>query len=71
VNHELSIIGEFEPDDLQQVPGTVRSNRQDLGRVRVGFDVDDGDGVAESVQDGDVADGVFAGCAVDFRISIS
>jgi hypothetical protein len=71
VNHELSIISEFEPDDLQQVPGTVRSDGKDLGRVRVGFEVHNGDGVADGVQDVGVADALFAGCAVDFNISIS
>ena len=71
MNHELSIIGEFEPDDLQQIPGTVRSDDQDLGRVRVGLEVNNCDGVAEIMQDVGVADAVLVSCAVDFHISIS
>lgn len=42
-----------------------------FGRVSVGFEVDDGDGVAESMQNPDVADAVLACGAMDFHISIS
>ena len=59
MNHELRIIGEFEPDDFQQVPGSVWSDGQDFGRVGVGFEVNNGDSVAKGVQDGGVADAVL------------
>ena len=70
MNHELDVI-ELEPNDLQQVPGVVRSNCKDFRRVGVGFEVDDGEGMVDGLKDGGVVDAVLAGGTMDFRIIIS
>jgi hypothetical protein len=48
VDHEADVVGEFEPDDLQQIAGMVGSDRKDFGWVCVGFEVDEGEGKGRS-----------------------
>jgi hypothetical protein len=52
VDHEIDLFGELEPDDLRQIAGMVRSDREDLGRIGVEFQVDDGESMVEGVDDG-------------------
>jgi hypothetical protein len=47
VDHQLSPVGEFEPDDLKEVPGRVESDGEHFGRVGFGLKVDDCDGLAD------------------------
>jgi hypothetical protein len=54
VDHEIDVFGELEPDDLKQIAGMVRTDREDLWRIGVGFQVDDGEGMVESVDDGGI-----------------
>jgi hypothetical protein len=68
VDHEVDLVGEFEPDDLQQVAGVVGSDRKDLGWVGVGFEVDEGEGMVEGVSNGSVGD---SGLRADRWISTS
>jgi hypothetical protein len=70
VNHEIDVIDKLEPDDLQQVPGGVGSDGEDLGRVGCGVEVDDGDGMVEGMEDGSVVNTVFAGRSMDLHIGI-
>ena len=69
--HEVDVVGELKPDDLQQVPGVIWSDGKDLGRVGVGFEVDEGKGMVEGVSNGGVGDSVLARRSVDLHITIS
>ena len=51
MNHELDRVVEFEPDDLHEVAGRVATDREHLGRVSIGFELDDGDRVIDRVKD--------------------
>ena len=54
MDHEVGIVGELEPDDLQQIAGVVGSDRKDLGWIGVGLQVDDGENMVEGVEDGGI-----------------
>jgi hypothetical protein len=71
VDDQLSAVSEFQPDDLQEVPGVVRSNGKDLGRIGVRLKIHDGEGVVDGVEDGSVVDAMLVSCPIDFPISIS
>jgi hypothetical protein len=71
MNHKLGIVGEFEPDDLQKVPGLVGSDCEHLGWIGVGFEVDHREGMVNGVADGSVVETVFASGAMDLHITIS
>jgi hypothetical protein len=64
----MGILGEFEPDDLEQVPGTIGADGEDLGRVCFRFEIDDGDCVLESVENGSIIGAVFVRRAVYLHI---
>ena len=51
VNHQHSLVGQLEPDDLEKVPRFVGPDEQHFGWVSVGFEVDNGDGVLDRVLD--------------------
>lgn len=68
---ELDVVGEFEPDDFQQVPGTIGSDGEDLGRVGIGLEVDDGEGMVQGMEDGGFVDAVLVGGPMNLHISIS
>ena len=61
MDDEFGAVGEFEPYDLKQVAGVVGSFGEDLGRVSVGLEVDDGEGMIDGVKDCLVVDTVPAG----------
>jgi hypothetical protein len=44
VDHQIDLL-EFESDDLQQIAGGIRSDREHLGWVGVWLEIEDGDGV--------------------------
>ena len=71
MDHQVDIVGEFEPDDLQQVPGVVGSDDKHRWRVGVGFEIDHGEGMVEGVENGSLVDTVLVGRAVDLHIAIS
>jgi hypothetical protein len=71
MDHEVDIVRELDPDDLQQVPDVVGSDGEDLGWVGIGCEVDDGDGVVERVKDGVVVDAVLVGRTMDVHTCIS
>jgi len=71
VDHEFDFVGEFEPDDLQQIAGLVGSDCQNLGWVGVGIEVNDGEGMVEGVSNGSIGDSVLARRSVDLHIKIS
>jgi hypothetical protein len=54
VDHQTDVVGELDPDDLQQFAGVVGSDRKDLGRVGVGLEVDDSDGMVAGVENGGI-----------------
>lgn len=60
VDHD-GLVGELEPDDLQQVAGAVGADGQHSGWVAVGLEVDDHDRVFERVDGRGVIDAVFVG----------
>ena len=49
IDHEQPFLGQFEHDDLQKISRAVRANREDLGWVSVGFEVDPTEGAVECV----------------------
>jgi len=71
MDHKLSIVREFEPDDLQEVPGSVGSDREHLGWIGVGLEVDDREDMVDGVADGVVVDSMLMGGAVYLHITIS
>ena len=71
MDHEAEVVGELEPDDLQQIAGPVRSDCQNRGWVGVGIEVNDGEGMVEGVADDRVVDAVPASRPVNLHITIS
>jgi hypothetical protein len=71
MDHKIGIVREFESDDLEEVPGSVRPDCEHLGWIGVGFEVDEREGMVDGVTDGVVDDAVVAGGAVDLHITIS
>lgn len=51
MNHHLGAAGEFEPDDLQQVPSSIGTDGEDPWRVSGRLEPDDDEGVCKPVQD--------------------
>lgn len=68
MDHEIDLIRELEPDDLKQIPGVIGSDSKDLRRVGVRVEVDDGERVIESVEDGAIRDSVLASRPMDLHI---
>jgi hypothetical protein len=66
----MDIVGEFEPDDLQQVTGAVGLDGKDLWWVGFGFKIDDDEDMVEGVEDGVGFDAVLVGGSVDLHIAI-
>jgi len=64
----LTSSASFEPDNLKQVADVVGSDRQDLRRVGVRVEVDDGESVIEDVEDDRVRDAVSASRPMDLHI---
>ncbi len=71
MDHKIGVVREFDPDDLEEVPGSVGPDCEHLGWIGVGFEVDEREGMIDSVADGAVIDAVLAGGAVDLHITIS
>lgn len=67
MDHEVELV-EFEPDDLEQVPGGIGPDGEHLGWVGVWFEIEQRDGVFQGVANGVVADAVLASRTVDFHI---
>lgn len=67
MDHQVALVGELKPNDLQQIAGVVRSNREDLGWVGFGFEVDDGEGMIEGVEDCGIRDSVLVRQSVDLH----
>ena len=55
----------------REVASVVGSDGKNLGRVDVGFETDDRDGVADCMENGGGVDAVSVRCPIDFHISIS
>ena len=68
MDHEIDVVSELEPDDLKQIARVVGSDRKDLRRVGVGFEIDDGDGMVEGVEDGGIRYAVPARRPMDLHI---
>ena len=51
MNHHLGAAGEFEPDDLQQVPSSIGTDGEDPWRVSGRLEFDDDESVSKPVQD--------------------
>ncbi|GMQ97704.1 MAG: hypothetical protein BMS9Abin17_0204 [Acidimicrobiia bacterium] len=71
MDHKIGVVSEFEPDDLQKIPGTVGPDCEHLGRIRVGVEVDEHEGMVDGVADGVVVDSMLVGGAVYLHITIS
>ena len=59
MDRHLPIVGEFEPDDLQQESGRIRADREYTRRVSIWVEIDDDDRVINCVQDGVDTDAMF------------
>ncbi len=71
MDHKIDIVREFESDDLQEVPGSVGSDREHLGWIRVRVEIDEHEGMVDGVADCVVVDSVLVGGAVYLHITIS
>jgi len=70
VDHQQPVVGQREHDYLKQVPGPVRADGQQLGRVGVRIDVGHHDRMLDRVADVLVINAVPASRAVNLRTSI-
>lgn len=70
MDHEVDVVGELEPDDLQKIPSMIGSNSEHLGRVAVWLEVDDRDGMVEGMSNGIVVDRMLLGRVVDVHIDV-
>lgn len=68
MDHEIDLVGELEPDDLKQIAGVVGSDGKDLRWVGVRVEVDDGEGIVDSVEDGGIRNSVLSGRPMDLHI---
>lgn len=59
VDHEIDVVINFEPDDLQEFPGVVGSDGKHLGWVGLGFEIDDAKGMVEGMANPGVIDAVL------------
>lgn len=71
MDHEIDIVREFEPDDLQEVPGSIGSDSEHLGWIGVGFEIDDHEGMVDGVADCVDVDSMLVGGPVYLHITIS
>jgi hypothetical protein len=71
MDHEIGIVREFEPDDLQEVPGSIGSDCEHLGWIGVGVEIDEHEGMVDGVANGVVVDSMVVGGAVYLHITIS
>jgi hypothetical protein len=55
VDYQVGLL-EFEPDDLEQIPGGIWSDGEHLGRVGVWFEIKNGDGVLKGVTNSSVVE---------------
>ena len=67
MDHEVGLL-EFEPEDLQQIPGGIGSDCEHPGWVGVWFEVKNGDGVLKGVTNRCVVDAVFMSRTMDLHI---
>lgn len=67
MDHQVDLV-ELEPDDLQQIAGGIRSDREYFGWVGVRFEIDNRDGVLEGMANGEVVDSVLVSRSVDLHI---
>ena len=51
MDYEFSVFGQLEPDDLEQVAGAIGPDCEYPRWVRLGVEVDDHEGVRDSMQD--------------------
>ena len=68
MDHEIDLVCELEPDDLEQIACMVGSDRKDLWWISVGFQVDDGESMVEGMAASDTprlrADRWISTCAI-------
>jgi len=60
VDHEFN-LGEFEPDDLEEIAGAVRADRKHPWRIRFCVKVDDDESVVDSMVDRSIVVAMFEG----------
>jgi hypothetical protein len=60
VDREQTVVGEFEHDHLEQISSRIGTDRQELGRISVGIEVDHDEGLCGGVPDIVVGDAVPA-----------
>jgi hypothetical protein len=70
VDGEEPFTGQFQDHDLEEVAGGVGPDDQYLGRVGIGVDVHDDQGVVDGVADIEIRDPVTAGGLVDLHTSL-
>ena len=50
MNHQC-VIGELEPDDLNEIPCRIRTDEQHRGRVCMRVEIDDNHGLVDDMKD--------------------
>ncbi len=71
MDREESLVCQFQDHHLEEVAGAIRTDDQDLGRVRIGVDVNDDQRMVDGVVDIDVRDAVTTGGLVNLHTSLS
>ena len=67
MDHQDELL-EFEPDDLEQIPGAIGSDGKLLGWVGVWFEIKNGDGVLKWVTNNSVVDDMLVSRTLDLHI---
>jgi hypothetical protein len=49
VDHQPPIVGELEQDDLKQIAGAVGGDREYLGRIGIGVEIEPSEGMIDRV----------------------
>ena len=71
MDHELHILDEYEPDDLEEAAGDVRTDRQDLGRIGIKVKASDDERMRDSMNDGFLAVAVLERRTVKLHTQLS
>lgn len=71
MNNQAATFGQFQPDDLEQVPGGIGADRQHSGRVSIRLKVDNDQGMVERVSNRLLVDSVSLSRSVHLHTHIS
>lgn len=71
MDRQSPLTAKLDPNDLEKVPGVIRTDSKHTRRISVGLDIDDDEGVSHRVLNGVVGDPVLVGRSVDLHTCLS